>query len=102
MDAFVGGLLRGSLPIKDLKLKGDFGLGAPDILEGEMTILNGISYQTKASCETVELDIEYKTAGATVRFFKADTIFYVNEATEQKDLLKIIESKYRTKMRCML
>jgi len=29
LDAFVGGLFRGSLPIKDLKLKGDFGLGVP-------------------------------------------------------------------------
>ncbi|MFT3904124.1 MAG: acetolactate decarboxylase [Niabella sp.] len=97
IDAFVGGLFRGSLPIKDLKLKGDFGLGAPDMLDGELTMLNGKAYQTKATGETVVLDNEHKTSYSTVTFFKADTVFYVNNATEQKELLEIIESKLTNK-----
>ncbi|KAF5276818.1 hypothetical protein FQR65_LT16161 [Abscondita terminalis] len=41
-DAFVGGLYKGTLPLKALKLKGDFfGLGAPDMLDGELTMLDG-------------------------------------------------------------
>lgn len=97
IDAFIGGLYRGSLPIKELKLKGDFGLGAPDMLDGELTMLNGKAYQTKATGETVVLHNDHKTSFSTVTFFKADTVFYVNNATEQKDLLEIIESKLTNK-----
>lgn len=97
IDAFVGGLFKGSLPIKDLKLKGDFGFGAPAMLDGELTMLNGKVYQTKATGETVVLDNEYKTSYSTVTFFKADTVFYVTNATGQKELLEIIESKLTNK-----
>lgn len=97
IDAFIGGLYRGSLPIRDLKLKGDFGIGAPDMLDGELTMLDGKAYQTKATGETVLLDNDYKTAFSTVTFFKADTVFYVNNATEQKDLLEIIANRLPNK-----
>ncbi|TCV19544.1 alpha-acetolactate decarboxylase [Sphingobacterium alimentarium] len=97
IDAFIGGLYKGSLPIKDLKLKGDFGIGAPDMLNGELTMLNGKAYQTKATGETVVLDNDHKTSFSTVTFFRADTVFYVNNATEQKDLLEIIANRLTNK-----
>jgi len=90
IDAFIGGLYRGTLPIKDLKLKGDFGIGAPDMLDGELTVIDGKAYQTKATGETVVLDNDHKTSFSSVTFFKADTTFYVNTATEQKALLETI------------
>ncbi|PRD57389.1 acetolactate decarboxylase [Sphingobacterium gobiense] len=93
IEAFIGGLYKGTLPIKDLKLKGDFGIGAPDMLDGELTMLDGKAYQTKASGETVQLDDVYKTAFSTVTFFKADTVFHVNNATEQTDLLEAIKNE---------
>lgn len=97
IDAFIGGLYKGTLPIKDLKLKGDFGIGAPDMLNGELTMLDGKAYQTKATGETVILDNDHKTSFSSVTFFKADTVFYVNTTIEQKDLLEIIGSKLTNK-----
>ena len=93
IDAFIGGLYKGSLPIKDLKLKGDFGIGAPDMLDGELTMLNGKAYQTKSTGETTVLENDHKTSFSMVTFFKADTTFTVNRTMEQKALLEIIESK---------
>lgn len=91
IDAFIGGLYRGTLSVKDLKLKGDFGLGAPDMLNGEMTIINGRAYQTKATGETVELDNKHLTSFASVTFFKADTTFVQTSTTDKTTLLNTIE-----------
>lgn len=93
IEAFVGGLYRGSLPIKVLKSKGHFGLGAPDMLDGELTMLDGKAYQTKSTGETVVLDNDHKTSFSSVTFFKSDTVFYVNNAIEQKNLLEAIENR---------
>src|SRR5690606_1613886 len=40
-SAFIGGLYDGYLPYHQLKLHGDFGLGAPDKIDGELLVLNG-------------------------------------------------------------
>lgn len=96
-DAFVGGLYRGTLPIRDLKLKGDFGLGAPDMLDGELTILDGKVYQTKATGETVEPDNDFKTSQSFVSFFKADTTFNVENEMDEKALLALIGNKLKNK-----
>lgn len=97
IDAFIGGLYKGSLPIKDLKLKGDFGIGAPDMLDGELTMLDGKAYQTRSTGETIVLDNDPKTSFATVTFFKADIIFTMDGITEQKALLDTIESRLTDK-----
>lgn len=85
-QAFVGGMYEGSLPVSDLKLKGNFGLGAPDMLDGELTMNGGKMFQTKATGETSEVADNHKTALAFITFFKADKVFYVNETTAQRDL----------------
>lgn len=97
IDAFIGGLYRGTLPIKELKLKGDFGIGAPDMLDGELTMLDGKAYQTKATGETVVLDNEHKTAFSSVTFFKADTTFYIQSEMGQKSALETIQNALENK-----
>ncbi|MEM1001613.1 MAG: acetolactate decarboxylase [Bacteroidota bacterium] len=92
INAFIGGLYRGSLLMKDLKLKGDFGIGAPDMLNGEMTMINGRAYQTRATGETVELNNNHKTSFAAVTFFKADTTFTLIAETDKSAVLNKIES----------
>lgn len=91
IDAFIDGLYRGTLPIKNLKLKGDFGLGAPDMLNGELTIINGKAYQTKATGETVELPNSHLTSFASVTFFKADTTFVQSSFADKSTVLNTIE-----------
>ena len=97
IDAFIGGLYRGTLPIKDLKLKGDFGLGAPNMLNGELTMLNGRAYQTKATGETIELENNHLTSFASVTFFKADTTFVQNSSADKSAVLNTIEKMLPSK-----
>ncbi|TDQ23877.1 acetolactate decarboxylase [Tenacibaculum caenipelagi] len=92
IDGFVGGLYRGTLPIKNLKLKGDFGIGAPDMLNGEMTLINGKAYQTKSTGETTELDNSHLTSFASVTFFKSDTSFIQTSLTDKNNLLSTIKN----------
>lgn len=96
-SAFIGGVYKGSLPIKDLKFMGDFGLGAPDLLDGELTILNGIVYQTKASGETTKLKNELMTPFAFTTFFKADTAFYLSGKSDEAAVLQKISSFLKNK-----
>ncbi|MFW0717447.1 acetolactate decarboxylase [Pedobacter sp. N23S346] len=96
-DAFVGGLYKGTLPLKELKLKGDFGLGAPDMLDGELTMLDGKVYQTKATGETIEPDNDFKTSMLFTTFFKADTVFNVQDTIGEKALLELIGKKMKNK-----
>lgn len=91
IDAFIGGLYRGTQPLKAIKLKGDFGLGAPDMLDGEMTIMDGKAYQTKATGETVELHDGHLTSFASVTFFKADTTFVQTSTIDKKAVINTIE-----------
>lgn len=96
-DAFVGGLYKGTLPLKELKLKGDFGLGAPDMLDGELTMLDGKVYQTKATGETVEPDNDFKTSMLFTTFFKADTVFNIENSIGEKALWVQISKELKNK-----
>ncbi|HCM20974.1 MAG TPA: acetolactate decarboxylase [Porphyromonadaceae bacterium] len=96
-DAFVGGLYKGTLPLKELKLKGDFGLGAPDMLDGELTMLDGKVYQTKATGKTVEPDDNFKTSMLFTTFFKADTVITIENPIGEKALWEQISKELKNK-----
>lgn len=82
-DAFVGGLFDASYSWRALKRHGDFGLGAPGMLDGELTICDGKAYQTQASGKTTLVDDNFKTALAFVTFFNPDTTFYISGKIDQ-------------------
>ncbi|UKJ06446.1 acetolactate decarboxylase [Solitalea lacus] len=84
-DAFIGGLYKGSLTLKELKQHGNFGLGAPNLLDGELIILDGKVYQSKANGETIEPNNQTTTSLSFVTFFKADTSFTVKDELNQKN-----------------
>ncbi|POY36160.1 acetolactate decarboxylase [Solitalea longa] len=96
-DAFIGGLYKGTLLLKDLKQHGNFGLGAPDLLDGELIILDGKVYQTKANGETVKAYNSSTTSLSFVTFFKADTSFVVNDLISQKNASTTIMNFLRNK-----
>jgi acetolactate decarboxylase len=73
-SAFIGGLYDAYYPYSQLRLHGDFGLGAPDKLDGELLILEGKLYQTQASGKTFEIPDTGRTPFSVVNFFKADKI----------------------------
>lgn len=71
-SAFIGGLYDAFYPYSKLKQHGDFGLGAPDQLDGELIMLHGKIYQTQASGKTFEVADSKLTPFAVVNFFKTD------------------------------
>jgi acetolactate decarboxylase len=74
-SAFVGGLFDGFYPYSQLKTHGDFGLGAPDKVDGELLMLDGKLYQSRANGQTIAINDTAKTPYAVVCFFSAEKTF---------------------------
>lgn len=87
-DAFVNGLYAGEYPVGQLRREGDFGLGAPDRIDGELTMDNGKVYQSKATGETIVAPDSLTSALAFVCFFKPDTSFFISGVLGQKEVLQ--------------
>jgi acetolactate decarboxylase len=90
--AFIGGLYDGYYPYSRLKQHGDFGLGAPDKLDGEVLMLNGRIYQTQAGGKTFEVKDAALTPFAVVNFFKADKSFTVSMPMSKDKLYACLDS----------
>src|ERR1700761_5559869 len=67
--AFVDGLFDSYYSYKQLEKHGDFGLGAPDRLDGELMIFRGKFYQTEVSGLTRQMPDTGKTPYAITCFF---------------------------------
>lgn len=91
-SAFIGGLYNAFYPYNQLKLHGDFGLGAPDLLDGELLILNGKIYQTQASGKTFEIKDNTLTPFAVVNFFKADQTLKTTAGLTKEKLYAFLDS----------
>ncbi|MES2419128.1 MAG: acetolactate decarboxylase [Bacteroidota bacterium] len=85
-SAFIGGLYDAFYPYKQLLQHGDFGLGAPDQLDGELLILDGKIYQTQASGKTFEIKEGY-TPFAVVNFFRPERNVVTLATNKTKDQL---------------
>ena len=90
-DAFLAGLYHGTLTVKEMKQHGDFGLGAPDLLDGELILINGKAYQSRANGVTTPMADTAKIPLVLSAFFKADTVFYINTAADKKETFKLID-----------
>jgi acetolactate decarboxylase len=72
IDALMLGVYDGVRPIRDLKSRGDFGIGTFDALDGEMIVLDGVVYQAKADGTILSVPDTLTTPFATVTYFQAD------------------------------
>ena len=68
---------QGQLTLKRLKQYGNFGLGAPDLIDGKLTISDGHLYQTRSDGQTKEAANQLKTPFALVTDFKADSAYAI-------------------------
>ena len=91
-NAFLSGLYKGSMSIGDLKKHGDFGIGAPDMLDGELIMNKGTMYQTSFTGKTSVVSDSVKTSLSFVCFFDADTTFYSQNIQDKEKALKWIDS----------
>lgn len=90
LDAFINGAYKGDLTIRELKTYGDFGLGAPDLIDGELTLLGGKVYQTKWNGVTTEIDDSQYTPFAVVTSFRAQRKFDIVNQSDLNDLFKTL------------
>ena len=86
-------LYDGGYSYQRLLEKGNFGLAAADKIDGEVTILAGKIYQTKANGKTVNVSLQEKTALAFVSDFSADFQWEINAVTSKKKLEAILLEK---------
>ncbi|MDB5018252.1 MAG: alpha-acetolactate decarboxylase [Mucilaginibacter sp.] len=89
---FIGGLYDAFYPYKKLLQHGDFGLGAPAKLDGELIILNGKMYQTQFTGKTTPMSDTGKTAYAVVCFFHADKTLKPGRVMNKTTLFKYLDS----------
>ena len=80
IDGFLGGLYEGDIAVGQLLEKGNFGLGAPNWLDGELTVLDGKPVQTVASGQTGYADTASLAAYAFVVDFSPDGFFSIDTA----------------------
>src|SRR5438105_1145046 len=74
-SAFIGGLYDAWYPYKKLHQHGDFGLGAPAKLDGELLMLDGKLYKTQYTGKTSPINDADETPYAVVCFFKAAKVY---------------------------
>lgn len=84
---------NGSITAKELKSKGDIGIGTFDKLDGELIMLDGVIYKAKHD-GTVEIVNDAETIPfSNVTFFESDvkhTVNNINDINELKDYLNAI------------
>lgn len=96
-ESFIGGLFEATYPVGDLLQHGNFGVGAPGLLDGEFTFYNGQAYQTQSSGKTTLVKDTAKTALSFVTFFKADTTFIINDVSSPKEAFSKIQEHLKHK-----
>lgn len=91
-SAFIGGLYDAYYPYRQLLQHGDFGLGAPDKLDGELLVLNGKLYQTQSSGKTFEIPDTGRTPFSVVNFFHADKVIKTSTKMDKVQLYAYLDS----------
>jgi acetolactate decarboxylase len=92
LTAFLGGLYDGHYPYSALKTHGDFGLGAPDKLDGEITIYGGSVFQTQHTGHTFEVADTAKTAYGFVHFFRPDQALPLTQPLGRRQVETLLDS----------
>lgn len=88
----IGGLYDGSYSYRLLKQHGNFGLGAPDKLDGELVIFEGKVYQTQYTGKTLQVDDKQLTPFAMVNFFHPEKRIIINNGINKESLFHLLDS----------
>ena len=88
----IGGLYDGNYPYSLLKQHGNFGLGAPDKLDGELVVFQGKIYQTQHTGKTFVVEDRQLTPFAMVNFFQPDRKITPGRAMDKQSLFHYLDS----------
>ncbi|MDD5533614.1 MAG: acetolactate decarboxylase, partial [Syntrophales bacterium] len=81
---------------RDLKKKGDFGLGTFDALDGEMIVLAGAVYQAGADGSVRPAKDDMRTPFAVVTSFKPGKILRLEEQPDMEGLQAVLDKAMRS------
>jgi acetolactate decarboxylase len=90
--SLIGGLYDGNYPYGMLKQHGNFGLGAPDKLDGELVVFQGKIYQTQHTGKTFVVDDRQLTPFAMVNFFLPDRKITPGRSMDKASLFVYLDS----------
>jgi acetolactate decarboxylase len=88
----IGGLYDGFYPYSALKKHGNFGLGAPDKLDGELMIFQGKIYQTQHTGKTFITNDRQLTPFAMINFFHPDITLTPHTTMNKAALFHYLDS----------
>ncbi|MCH9613750.1 MAG: Alpha-acetolactate decarboxylase [Chlamydiia bacterium] len=97
VGALRDGVFNGDFTLKDLKLKGDFGVGVTNHLDGDWVAYNGKFYRTTKNITLEELSPSEKIPYGVVTFFKAPTRFTLKSINSLSDLTTKVEGLFKNK-----
>ncbi|MFZ6657478.1 acetolactate decarboxylase [Undibacterium sp. TJN19] len=97
IDALLAGAYEGELTVDELKLKGDFGIGTFNRVDGEMIVLDGEVFQFKADGTVVKASGKQLTPFAVVTRFNTDYRYEINKETSLKELEEMLDQRLENK-----
>ncbi|WP_147275771.1 acetolactate decarboxylase [Adhaeribacter pallidiroseus] len=96
IDALLAGLYEGTFTVKELKQRGNFGIGTFHSLNGELLMLNGKVYQIQADGSSQEVQDTTRIPWATVSFFQEGQQHHLPDdltyTSFQKEMDKVLAS----------
>lgn len=93
MSALLSGVYDGSVRVADLLLKGDFGIGTFNQLDGELIAFDSKVYQLRADGSARAANPEQKTPFAVMTFFHPQYEHRFDHAATRKDVHQVIDSQ---------
>lgn len=93
---FVNKIFQGNLTVKEMKERGDIGLGSYDLLDGELVMLDGISYRFRDDGSVAVADDDDKVIYVNAGFFEPEMTFEITEQINYDRLREIINLKLPT------
>ncbi len=95
--AFVNKIFEGDLSAKELKAKGDIGLGSYNLLDGELIMLDGVLYQATEDGKVHKPEDDKRIVYANAAFFNQDYSYDLPEVESYDDLRAFINEKLPSK-----
>lgn len=96
-SAMAGGVYEGDLTVKDLLSRGDFGIGAPNHLNGELTVVDGRAWHTEAGKGTKEAADSLLLSHAFVLHFTPDFDFEMEGEMDETTMEQHISAQLSNK-----
>lgn len=93
---FVNKVFDGDLTVKELKKRGDIGLGAYTKLDGELIMLDGIPYRVREDGSVTIPNEEDKIVYVDAAFFESEFSFEINQSINFDSLRDAINTKLPT------